>query len=51
MGPTVSLMGLNQIRVGAQVSAVELVVFPIITLLNLGLAVLLLKSVTVRSVR
>jgi hypothetical protein len=51
MGLAVSLMGLNQARVGAPVSAVELVVFPIITLLNLALAVLLLKSVTVRSVR
>ena len=50
MGLAVSLMGLNQARVGAPVSAVELVVFPIITLLNLALAVLLLKSVTDRSV-
>jgi hypothetical protein len=49
MGLAVSLMGLNQARVGAPVSAVELVVFPIITLLNLALAVLLLKSVTDRS--
>ena len=46
MGLAVSLMGLNQARVGAPVSMVELVVFPIITLLNLGLAVLMLKSVT-----
>jgi hypothetical protein len=46
MGLAVSLMGLNQARVGAPVSMVELAVFPIITLLNLGLAVLLLKSVT-----
>ena len=51
MGLAVSLMGLNQARVGAPVSAVELVVFPIITLLNLALAVLLLRSVAVRSVR
>ena len=51
MGLAVSLMGLNQTRVGAPVNAVELVVFPIITLLNLALAVLLLRSVTVRSVR
>lgn len=50
MGLAVSLMGLNQARVGAPVSAVELVVFPIITLLNLALAVLLLRSVIVRSV-
>ena len=51
MGLAVSLMGLNQARVGAPVSAIELVVFPIITLLNLALAALLLRSVTVRSVR
>jgi hypothetical protein len=51
MGLAVSLMGLNQARVGAPVSAVELVVFPIITLLNLGLAVALLRNITERSVR
>ena len=51
MGLAVSLMGLNQARVGVPVSAVELVVFPIITLLNLALAVLLLRSVTGRSAR
>ena len=45
MGLAVSLMGLNQARVGAPVSAVELVVFPVITLLNLALAVLLLRRV------
>ena len=50
MGLAVSLMGLNQARVGAPVSAIELMVFPIITLLNLGLAVLLLRSVKERSV-
>lgn len=46
MGLAVSLMGVNQARVGAPVSMVELVIFPIITLLILGLAVLLLRSVT-----
>jgi len=50
MGLAVSLMGVNQARVGAPVSAIELVVFPIITLLNLALAVLLLRSVKERSV-
>jgi hypothetical protein len=50
MGLAVSLMGLNQARVGAPVSAIELVIFPIITLLNLALAALLLRSVTDRSV-
>ena len=49
MGLAVSLMGLNQAQVGAPVSAVELVVFPIITLLNLALAVLLLRNVRARS--
>ncbi len=51
MGLAVSLMGLNQARVGAPVSAIELGVFPIITLLNLALAVLLLRNITERSVR
>ncbi|MCS6826448.1 MAG: hypothetical protein NZ553_07540 [Caldilinea sp.] len=45
MGVAVSLMGLNMARVGAAVSPVELAVFPIITLLNLFLAVGLLRNV------
>lgn len=44
MGLAVSLMALNQARVGVPISTVELVVFPIITLVNLGLAGLLLRS-------
>jgi len=46
MGTAVSLMGLNMARVGAPVTAAELVIFPTITLINLLLAVLLLRSVT-----
>lgn len=44
MGLAVSLMALNQARVGVAISPVELVVFPVITLLNLTLAVALLRS-------
>lgn len=43
MGLAVSLMALNQARVGVPISPVELVVFPVITLLNLTLAVALLR--------
>lgn len=46
MGTAVSLMGLNMARVGAPVTAAELVIFPTIMLINLLLAVLLLRSVT-----
>lgn len=45
MGVAVSLMGLNMARIGAPVSAVELGVFPIITLLNLIMAIALIRSV------
>lgn len=45
MGTAVSLMGLNMARVGAPVSAVELVVFPAITLVNLVMVVQLLKNI------
>jgi len=45
MGLAVSLMGLNQARVGAPVSAVEIGVFPVITLVNLALATLLVRSI------
>ncbi len=46
MGTAVSLMGLNMARAGVPVTAAELVIFPAITLVNLVLAVLLLRSVT-----
>ena len=45
MGVAVSLMGLNMARVGVAVSAVELVIFPIIALLNLVMVALLLKNI------
>jgi hypothetical protein len=45
MGVAVSLMGLNMVRVGVPVSAVELVVFPVIALANLVMVVLLLKNI------
>jgi hypothetical protein len=45
MGIAVSLMGLNMARVGVPVSAVELVVFPVIALANLVMVVLLLKNI------
>lgn len=44
LGLAVTTMGLNMARVGVSVSAVELVVFPALTLLNLVMAVLLLKN-------
>lgn len=47
MGLAVSLMGLNMARVGVPVSVVELGVFPLLTLLNLVMAILLLRHVTV----
>uniref|UniRef100_A0A7C1FGV6 Uncharacterized protein n=1 Tax=Caldilinea aerophila TaxID=133453 RepID=A0A7C1FGV6_9CHLR len=45
LGVAVSLMGLHMARVGAPVSAVELGIFPIITLLNLIMAIALLRNV------
>jgi hypothetical protein len=45
MGTAVSAMGINMALSGAPVSPVELVVFPSLTLINLVLAVLLLKNV------
>ncbi|MFN3333119.1 MAG: hypothetical protein ACK47M_11465 [Caldilinea sp.] len=44
LGLAVTTMGLNMVRVGVSVSAVELVVFPALTLLNLVMAILLLKN-------
>jgi hypothetical protein len=45
LGVAVSLMGLNMARVGAPISIVELGIFPIITLLNLIMAIVLLRNV------
>lgn len=45
MGLAVSLMGLNMVRVGVPVSVVELGVFPLLTLLNLVMAILLLRNI------
>lgn len=45
MGTAVSLMGLNMARVGVPVTVVETLIFPAITLVNLLLALLLLRSV------
>ena len=45
MGIAVSLMGLNMVRVGVPVSAVELSVFPIIALVHLVMVGLLLKNI------
>jgi hypothetical protein len=45
MGIAVSLMGLNMARVGASISAAELVIFPAIILVNIVTVVLLLKNV------
>ncbi|HNT78948.1 MAG TPA: hypothetical protein PKH77_28415 [Anaerolineae bacterium] len=49
MGVAVSLMGLNMAQVGVPVSAVELVVFPTITLVNLVMVVVLLKNISSRA--
>lgn len=51
MGLAVSLMGLNMVRVGVPVSVVELGVFPLLTLLNLLMALLLLRNITVAAAR
>jgi len=45
LGLAVSLMGLNMARVGVPVSMVELTVFPVISLVNVVLVVVLLKNV------
>lgn len=51
MGLAVSLMGLNMARVGVPVSMVELGVFPSLTLLNLLMAILLLRNITADATR
>jgi len=45
MGAAVSLMGLNMARVGASISLIELVVFPIIALTNLLMVIFMLKGI------
>ncbi len=45
MGSAVSLMGINMARMGVTVSAVELVVFPAITLANLVMVIILLRNI------
>jgi hypothetical protein len=45
MGIAVSLMGLNMVRVGVPISAVELSVFPIIALVHLAMVRLLLNNI------
>lgn len=45
LGLAVTAMGLNMARVGVPVSVVELGVFPAMTLLNLVMAVMLLRSI------
>ncbi|MCL4828797.1 MAG: hypothetical protein KJZ95_15610, partial [Caldilinea sp.] len=49
LGLAVTTMGLNMARVGVPVSVVELVVFPVIMLLNLVMALLLLKNLGERN--
>lgn len=49
LGLAVTTMGLNMVRVGVPVSVVELVIFPVLTLLNLVMAVLLLKNLGQRN--
>ncbi len=46
MGIAVSLMGLNMARRGVSVSAAELVVFPVITLVNVALVGVLLRNIS-----
>jgi hypothetical protein len=48
MGTAVSAMGINMALSGVAISPVELIVFPSLTLINLVMAVLLLKNVEVR---
>ena len=45
LGIAVSLMGLNMARVGVPVSAVELVVFPSMALINVVMTIVLLRNV------
>jgi len=45
MGTAVSVMGLNMARVGVQVSAVELIIFPTITIVNIIMVIALLRNV------
>jgi hypothetical protein len=45
MGSAVSAMGINMVLAGVSASPIELAVFPSITLLNLVMAVLLLKNI------
>jgi len=45
LGVAVSLMGLNMARVGVPVSAVELVIFPVMALAGMAMTVVLLKHV------
>jgi hypothetical protein len=45
MGTAVSTMGLNMMRVGVPINYAELVIFPIITLVNIIMVVILLKNV------
>ncbi len=45
MGTAVSMMGLNMMRVGVAVTMAELVIFPAITLVNIGMVAILLKNV------
>ncbi|HSQ27065.1 MAG TPA: hypothetical protein VLM80_08060 [Anaerolineales bacterium] len=45
MGTAVSLMAINMVRVGVQVSIVEVVVFPAIAVANLVMVALLLKNI------
>jgi hypothetical protein len=45
MGVAVSVMSLNMARVGVPISAVEVVVFPIITLANIVMVTLLLRNI------
>lgn len=46
MGAAVSAMGVNMSLAGVETSPVERVVFPLITLLNLVMAILLLQNIT-----
>ena len=45
MGTAVSVMGLNMARVGVPVSAVELIIFPTITIVNIIMVIALLRNV------
>jgi hypothetical protein len=48
LGIAVSLMGLNMARVGVPVSAVELVVFPSMALINVVMTIVLLRNVVMK---